>query len=145
MLLGLPSCLSFVNHTTISHLHKLGISPASSHSWACISRSINITTALSPLLLSPFQSFALTLVLVSCNAIISGKILQYYHLSAFILALSNSFSSCYFCDSSEIRNSTMAPFSLTFNGYSVFTKRVATQPSNSTPSYISKRNENIST
>lgn len=92
--------------------------PWRSRSWACISSSVNITTVLSPLLLSPFHSSALILFLVSSNVIISGMILQYYHLSAFTLALSNSFSSCDFSDLSKIRNSAMLLFSLTFNGSS---------------------------
>lgn len=107
-----------ITHNTIIHFHQLGITPDCSRSWACISSSVNITTVLSPLLLSPFHFSALILFLVSSHLIISGMILQYYHLSAFTLALSNSFSSCDFSDLSKIRNSAMLLFSLTFNGFS---------------------------
>lgn len=103
--------LLLVNHNTILHLHRLCITPDSSHSWACIPKAINITTVLSSLILSPFHSCP---QLISSNLITFGMILHYFitHLSLhsdpfqFILLMLLL---------SEIRNSTISLFSLTFS------------------------------
>lgn len=113
LLPGLPSCLSYLS-VYISLASPL---TAPTHEPAFQALSILPLYCHHCFCLHPFHSSALTFFLLSSNFIISGMVLQYYHLSAFILVLSNSFCSCYFSDLSEIRNSATSLFSLTFNGF----------------------------
>lgn len=87
LLPGLPSCLSYLS-VYISLASPL---TAPTHEPAFQALSILPLYCHHCFCLHPFHSSALTFFLLSSNFIISGMILQYYHLSAFILVLSNSF------------------------------------------------------